>query len=63
MANPGQRMLSTLGEVVAASKSHTIATAQEVLTLNDLTVLAHLAAEPFDGGLVLERLMNDAHQD
>jgi hypothetical protein len=56
-------MLSTLGEVVAASSSHNSASSQEILTSNDLTVLSCLAAEPFDVGLALERLMIDAHQD
>jgi hypothetical protein len=56
-------MLSTLGEVMAASSSHTPDSSQEVLTSDDLTVLSYLAAEPFDVGLALERLMTDAHQD
>ena len=56
-------MLSTLGEVVAASNSHSLDSTQEILTENDLAVLSCLAADPFDVGMALERLMIDAHQD
>lgn len=56
-------MLSTLGEVVVAANSHTPAPSEQVLTKSDLTILSYLAADPFDVGLALERLMADAHQD
>lgn len=63
VANPGQRMLSTLTEIVVASSTGDADPPEEVISAGDLQILSRLISEPFEIGQALEGLMLDAHQD